>query len=181
MVLTRSGAWGGSERLSPRRVFHGLVVSLSVVFVMVAVLARLVPLTGRTALVVAGPSMTPALPVGSLIVVEPVRPADIAVGDVVSIQSGPNRAVFTHRVIRLVDRDGAVWVETRGDANPAADPSILPAGDVIGRVAVAVPYLGYLVALASQPSGVVLIIAVGLLLMTLSSIPRVNRDAPLPA
>jgi signal peptidase I, archaeal type len=151
--------------LGARSVVHGLVLALTIASVSVAILVRAMPLTGRQTLVVAGPSMAPALPVGTAIVVEPVDPATLAVGDVVSLRGGPARAIFTHRIIRLVPRDGGLWLETKGDANPTADPSILPASDVMGRVAIAIPYVGYLVALASSPSGIVLIVALGLLLL----------------
>lgn len=153
-------------RLSLRDLVHGLVLALTIGLVMVAILGRGVPLTGRTTLVVAGPSMTPSLQVGSAIVVEPVDPAGLAVGDVVSLRSGPDRAVFTHRIVRLVQRDGGLWLETKGDANLAPDPSILPASDVLGRVVLSVPYAGYLIALASSPSGMLMIVALDLLLLT---------------
>jgi signal peptidase len=171
-------------QLSFRGVVHGLVLALTIALVSVAVLGRIVPLTGRTSMVVSGPSMAPALQVGSVIVVEPVNPRVLAVGDLVSLKSGPGKAIFTHRVVRLVQREGGLWLETKGDANPAADPSILPASDVLGRVVVAVPYVGYLVALASRPSGIVLIMALGLLLLTAGWIldPRRPVDlTPVPA
>ena len=153
-------------RRSLRDLVHALVLALTLGLVMVAILGRGVPLTGRTTLVVAGPSMSPALQVGSAIVVEPVDPARLAVGDVVSLKSGPGKAVFTHRIVRLVQREGAIWLETKGDANSAPDPSILPAADVLGRVVLAVPYAGYLIALTSSPSGMLMIVALDLLLLT---------------
>ncbi len=84
--------------------------------------------------------MEPTIPLGAAVIVEPVAPADLAVGDIVSLRSGPQRAVFTHRIIRIADRDGEVWIETQGDANDAPDPSITPATAVIGRVAVIIPW-----------------------------------------
>jgi signal peptidase len=128
-------------------------------------IARVVPLTGRSTLVVAGGSMVPALDIGTAIVAEPVDPASLRVGDIVSLRSGPQQAIFTHRITRLVDRDGAVWIETKGDANAAIDPSITPASAVVGRVSVAVPKLGYLVALLSAPIGILFVISLGSLLL----------------
>ena len=86
--------------------------------------------------------MEPAIHLGSAIVVEPVDPRSLAVGDVVSLRSGPNRAIFSHRIIRVVVRDGAVWIETKGDANAAADPSLTPASQVIGRASATIPMAG---------------------------------------
>ena len=148
-----------------RRLIDGALVLLVLISLLTMVLARVVPLTGRSTFVVAGGSMAPAIAVGSAVIVEPVAPGSIVAGDVVSLRSGPDRAIFTHRVTRVVDRDGATWVETQGDANPAPDPSLTPATAVIGRVAATVPLMGYLVALMSTPSGIIFVIALGVLLL----------------
>ena len=36
-------------------------------------------------------------------------------------------AIFTHRIVRIAERAGAIWIETKGDANATADPSLTPA------------------------------------------------------
>ncbi|MGZ8438403.1 MAG: signal peptidase I [Candidatus Limnocylindrales bacterium] len=164
-MMPPNGTASGSRRLPLRALVRVLTVAITVTAVSLVILIRGIPLTGRTTLVVAGPSMSPAIGVGSAIVVEPVDPARLAVGDVVSLRVGPSRAIFTHRIVRLIDRGGVLWLETKGDANAAPDPAIVPASDVLGRVALVIPYSGYLVALAAHPSGMILIIAVGLLLL----------------
>lgn len=145
-------------------------------------LGRVVPLTGRTTLVVAGGSMEPAISLGSAIVVEPVDPGSLAVGDVVSLRSGPGRAIFSHRVIRVVLRDGTTWVETKGDANATADPSLTPASQIIGRASITIPNAGYLIALLSSLHGIVFVISLGLGLLLAASmvesvIPVLRRPA----
>jgi signal peptidase I len=132
-------------------------------------IGRVLPLTGRTTLAVAGGSMEPTISLGSAIVVEPVDPRSLAVGDVVSLRSGPNRAIFTHRIIRLVVRDGTVWIETKGDANATADPSLTPASQVIGRASVTIPGAGYLIALLSSLHGIVFVVSLGLVLIVAAS------------
>ena len=131
------------------------------------VLGRLVPALGHPVFVVAGPSMEPAIGIGAAVVLDPVDPATLAVGDVVSLRSGPDKAVFTHRILRTAERDGTVWFETRGDANASPDPSLTPASAVIGRVTVVLPGAGYLLTLLSAPAGVALILSVGATLIVL--------------
>lgn len=150
-----------------RRGADGLAIALIAVAMGGVVLARVLPALDHPVFVVAGPSMAPAIDMGSAIVLETVGPSDLTVGDVVSLRSGPQRAIFTHRVVRVVDRDGQFWIETKGDANRLPDPSITPASAVIGRVTAAIPFAGYLIALLSVPVGIVLVIALGLLLLTL--------------
>ena len=145
-------------------------------------LGRVLPLTGRTTLAVAGGSMEPAIHLGSALVVEPVEPRSLAVGDVVSLRSGPNRAIFSHRIIRVVVRDGTVWIETKGDANAAADPSLTPASQVIGRASATIPMAGYLIALLSSLHGIVFVVSLGLVLMLAASlvegtVPARRRNA----
>lgn len=158
-----------TERLlsSVRWAVDGLAVLVVVLAVGAVVLGRVLPLLGHQVFVVAGPSMGPAIDMGSAVALEVVAPDSLHVGDVVSLRSGPERAVFTHRIVRVAHRDGEVWIETKGDANPAADPSITPASAVLGRVALSIPYAGYLIALLSIPSGIVFVIALGLLLLAI--------------
>lgn len=145
------------------------VVLLAVIAVGVGgtILGRVLPALDHPVYVVAGPSMTPAIPVGAAVILDRVDAASLAVGDVVSLQSGPQRSVFTHRITRLVPRDDGLWIETKGDANEHVDPSITPASAVVGRVAVALPYAGYGIVLLSSVPGVVMVLSTGLLLIVL--------------
>jgi signal peptidase len=130
-------------------------------------LGRVLPAIGHPVFVVAGPSMVPALEVGTAIALDPVDPAELRVGDIVSLTSGTGQTVFTHRIIRVVEREEGPWIETKGDANEHADPSLTPVAQVIGRVGVAVPYAGYLLTLVSSLQGVVLLLAMGATLLVL--------------
>jgi signal peptidase len=152
-----------------RRICDSLLIVLIGVVLFGVVLGRLVPLSGRTTLIIGGGSMEPAMPIGAAVVVDPVHPADIQVGDVVSLRSGSNlQSIFTHRVTRIVPRDGTIWVETKGDANAGVDPSITSTEHVIGRVSMAIPYAGFVLALLSVPSGVLFVVLLAAILLTLT-------------
>lgn len=82
------------------------------------------PRTGayRTVTVLTG-SMRPSMPPGSLIVVVPVDPSKLAVGDVVTYQAPTREAqTVTHRIVEVVERGAHPVIRTQGDANPAPDP-----------------------------------------------------------
>lgn len=149
------------------RLVEVLLVAVVVVGLATSVLGRVLPAMGHPVYVVAGPSMAPAIGMGAAVILEAVSTADLVVGDVVSLRSGPGRAVYTHRIVRIAEYRGETFFETRGDANAAPDPSLTPASAVIGRVAVAVPVAGYLIALASSVPGVVLVLSLGALLLTI--------------
>ena len=150
-----------------RRLLDGLLFALVAVSLGVLVLGRVVPLLGHPTLVVAGPSMEPTLPLGAAVVLDQVPTSSLAVGDVVSLRSGAERAIFTHRITRLAEQDGVLFIETQGDANQAPDPSLTPAAAVIGRVVVEIPYAGYLLTLYSSVSGILFVLSTGLALLFL--------------
>ncbi len=147
-----------------------LIIELAVVAVVAIglggiALGRGLPLAGHPVFVVAGPSMVPAIDVGAAVILEQVSPDALRVGDVVSLRSGPARAVFTHRIVRIAEQDGTVLLETKGDANAQPDPSLTPATDVIGRVAVVLPVAGYALTVLTAPPGVVFVLSTGALLL----------------
>jgi signal peptidase I len=146
-----------------RRALDLVLLGLIVVFLATLLLTRIAPaITGAPVFVVGGGSMEPAIHLGSVVVDLPVATSDLSVGDVVSIRVGPQQAVFTHRITRLIVRDGAAWIETRGDANPVVDPSIVPASTVLGRVALVVPGLGYLVQLLGSFAGIAFVLSLAM-------------------
>ena len=148
-----------------RRVFDVLLLALILVVLVGVILGKGVPLTGRETIVVGGASMEPAIGLGSAIVITPVAPSDLAVGDVVSLKVGPSNTIYTHRIIAVVDRPDGRWVRTQGDANAEPDPTLIAASAIVGRMEFAIPFAGYLLALLSIPSGVIFLIALACTLL----------------
>jgi signal peptidase I len=94
-------------------------------------------------------SMEPALPVGSVVYVEPVMPEEVAVGDIIAFSSGDS--VITHRVTENRIVEGEIY--TKGDANDTADFSPVAYDQVIGRVKYHLPLLGQLLFLYGSTVG----------------------------
>ena len=157
----------GATTMLRRIVDLGLIV-LIVVVLLGIVLAKGAPLVGRQSIVIGGGSMEPSIGVGSAIVVRPVEPAALAVGDVVSMQVGPGRTTYTHRIVAIVDRADGRWIRTQGDANPTPDPALVAAGDVIGRVELVVPFAGYLLAVLSLPMGAMFVLGLAATLLAIA-------------
>lgn len=153
--------------------FVGLVVGTVLV-------GQLLPRLDHPVFVVGGPSMEPTIPVGAVVVTAPVPDPDLGPGDVVTMRVGPQQAIFTHRIVRTVEREGAVWLETKGDNNAESDPSIVPARVVIGRVEHTIPLLGYLIALVSMPVGVAFAIGVAASLYALAWLLESFEDEERP-
>lgn len=125
----------------------GTVILLTVI---VAFLPMTAPrLLGYEVYNVVSGSMEPAIPVGSLILVDATAPEDMVPGDVVAFNSGGS--VITHRVQenRVVEGE----LITRGDANDAADMEPVLYSAVRGKVARHIAWLGGLMELLASPVG----------------------------
>jgi signal peptidase len=89
-------------------------------------------------------SMSPDLPTGSAIVVEPVDADQIKPADVITYRSTVNRGLLTtHRVVEVNrDANGNPAFRTKGDANEEPDAGLVSADRLLGRVALSVPHVG---------------------------------------
>lgn len=114
---------------------------------------------GVGASVVLSGSMEPALSVGDLLIVRAAE--DYEVGDIVVYQSG--RIAVVHR-ITAIDGD---TVTTQGDANNTADVPI-SMDAICGKVAVAIPLIGYLAWAMKSPVAVLVMLVAAVLLIELS-------------
>jgi signal peptidase len=148
-----------------RRVLDAVLIALILVVLVGVILGKVVPLTGRQTIIIGGESMEPAIHLGSAIIVAPVAAADLHVGDVVSLRAGDENALFTHRIVEVVDRPDGRWIRTKGDANASPDPTLVHAAAVEGRVQLAIPLAGYLIALLSIPTGVLFLIGLAATLL----------------
>ena len=148
-----------------RRFLDFLLIALVVVVLLGVMLGKLVPLTGRQTMIVGGSSMEPAIGLGAAVVIAPVAAEDLRPGDVVSLRAGSESAIFTHRIVGVVERADGLWISTKGDANADPDPTLVPASAVIGRSEFSIPFAGYLLALLSIPAGVLFLVGLAATLL----------------
>jgi signal peptidase len=137
-------------RVAARTVNVVWLAATIALFTMIA-LPYLLPAIGRQMYIVRGASMQPAIPIGAVVVVDRVDPATIQANDVITFRS-PTGTVVTHRVVSVVDA-GDLEFMTKGDANDASDPVVVPATSVIGRVEQAIPGMGGLITNIASVAG----------------------------
>jgi signal peptidase len=146
------------------RVTDALLTAVLLSAVALAGLVIAAPLTGHQPFIIRSGSMSPTIGRGAIAIIAKDRLDALQSGDVVTFQV-PNGATITHRITRVTDVDGVAYLETKGDANAAPDPSLTPASWVLGRVVFSVPLAGYLLALPSSPLGIVAIASLVLCLI----------------
>ena len=108
--------------------------------------------------VVAGSSMEPAMPVGSLVHPDSVAGTAVRVSDVVTVRAD-NGVLITHRVVRIADLPTGLHFELQGDRNSSPDPLLVPADALVGRVDWVVPVAGFVVATLATPTGLISVLA----------------------
>ena len=109
--------------------------------------------------VVLSGSMEPELSVDDLLVV--VAQDSYEVGDVVVFQN--QRTAVVHRIIAINGEE----IITRGDANSSDDDPITLA-NIKGRVALAIPFVGYIVHLIKTPVGTLVLLGMAFWLLEAS-------------
>lgn len=100
-------------------------------------------------------SMEPAIPVGSIVITK--EQSSYEIEDIISFQE--EGAIITHRII-TIDRERYI---TKGDANNVADTEEVQQKQILGKVILTIPLLGYLVMWLMSPFGIIsLFIIIGI-------------------
>ena len=92
-------------------------------------------------IVIATESMTGSINKGDAVIYETYDGEPISEGEVVIFDSDGDAVV--HRVVKIERINGECRYYTKGDANDSLDSGYITDTDIIGTVAVLVPYLGY--------------------------------------
>ena len=127
--------------------------TILMLFVIVSCLGLIIPkLMGYDAYVVVSGSMEPAIPVGSIVYSHKTDPAQLNEGDVI-VFTDPARGTtpITHRVVSN-DRDRCIII-TKGDANAREDADPVTYDNVMGKVGLHIPHLGFVASVFTSTLG----------------------------
>ena len=110
------------------------------------------------------------LHLGDLIVVQGIAPEEIKVGpapygDIIVFRQQSGGELIVHRAIANDTVAGQLFFTTRGDGNTVQDPTPIPAGNVVGKVVMRVPWVGHLALLMRNPAGIYIIVGIIILLI----------------
>lgn len=145
----------------------GLLIAGLAIIAAVLILPRCF---GYINLAVLSGSMEPEISVGSIVFTKEADPELLKVGDIVTYRLSGNTMV-THRVIE--NDKTAKQLITQGDANETADASPVTYENVVGKVAMHLPLLGYLSIYIKTPLGIAAICGFLVVLILLVFLPEV--------
>jgi len=118
-------------------------------------------------------SMEPAIPVGSVVVIKPVDPETLTIGDIICFKiESESPTTVTHRIINIT----AQGFITKGDANEDPDTWIVKKENVVGKVIATIPYLGYLGHFVRTPIGFTLLIIIPATLLIIMEIKNIIKE-----
>ncbi|MBE0512628.1 signal peptidase I [Candidatus Bathyarchaeota archaeon] len=116
-------------------------------------------------------SMEPAIPVGSIVVIKPVDPETLRVGDVICFKLSQPTSI-THRIINITN-EGFI---TKGDVNEDPDTWTVKKENVIGKVTSTIPYIGYIGYFVRTPIGFILLIIIPATLLIIMEIRNIIKE-----
>ena len=145
-----------------------VLVALIVLLLAVSVL----PITGNIKfLIVQSGSMEPTIKTGSVVLVKPKDTYNL--GDIITFGTiSKTQAPTTHRIIEIKDNKYI----TKGDANNGPDLREIKKTEVIGKMIVSIPYIGYAVSAAKRPIGFFLIIIIPVLLIVYDEVNKIRKE-----
>ncbi len=146
-------------------IVFGLMVAIVAVLVFSLVYVKMSggppTVVGHRMYIVLSGSMSPAFETGSLAFVKPTAPADIKSGDIITYRGlGDQEQFVSHRVLEVNKDGGQISFTTKGDANEAVDPNPVAGENLVGRVSLAIPYLGYFMEYSKTKQGIFLLVII---------------------
>lgn len=133
-------------------------------------------------------SMEPHIHTGSVIFDKPgVNANHLKAGDIITFKASANEfpgykatngaMLITHRIHKVVNQNGQVAFQTKGDANNAPDPSLVPATNVIAQYDnITIPYLGYYLNFVKTRLGIGLLLILPGALIIISTLVSLFRE-----
>ncbi len=136
-------------------VFLGCIAAIAVLLMI-----SIFPIAGNYKLLtVLSGSMEPAIRTGSIVIVKSV--GDYKIGDVITFgEISKTKTPTSHRIFDIKVVSGEPVYITKGDANNGPDQKEIQKKNIVGKVFLDIPYVGYAVNAAKNPFGFMLIIIV---------------------
>ena len=138
------------------------------------------PLFG--AYIIISESMIPRINVNDAVVTMRVSEKHIKVNDIITFVSKDietQGTPITHRVVGIVYEDDnskkVLGYRTKGDHNNTPDFALIAPKEVLGKVYLQIPYIGYIQSFLSKPIGWILVIVVPCLLIIGSDILKIGK------
>lgn len=117
-------------------------------------------------------SMWPSIKTGSVIFAKKTN--TYKKGDVITFKSDP--VSTTHRIFKIINRDGKDFFITKGDQNDALDSYLVSQENIYGKVIYTIPYIGYLLLFLKTKQGLFSFIFLPTLIILLVEVKKIFNE-----
>ncbi|MBQ2872459.1 MAG: signal peptidase I [Bacilli bacterium] len=133
------------------------------------------------AYVVLSGSMLPEIAVKDIVVTKKVPAEELEIGDIITFISPDTRyggISITHRILdkKYDESLGSYTYRTKGDNNNVADTALVPNTNILGKVILKVPKLGYIQDLLSSKGGLIIIVLIPCLVILSYDIMKIFKN-----
>jgi signal peptidase I len=119
-------------------------------------------------------SMEPSIKTGSIIVTTPAN--FYRVNDVVAFTVDDGQETITHRIVALRNTTNGIAYTTKGDANKIPDSFGTTKNEILGKVRLATPWLGYIFTFTKTTTGLIVIIIIPAAFIIISEIKKITKE-----
>ena len=132
------------------------------------------------AYVVLSGSMLPHIQIKDIVVTKKIPAEELEVGDIITFIAPDSRyggISITHRILdKYYDESlGSYTYRTKGDANNTVDSALVPNENILGKVILKIPKLGYLQDLLSSKGGLILVVLIPCLVILSYDIMKILK------
>jgi signal peptidase len=155
-----------------RKRYWNIALACSVVIVAVIAITLIAGVQYAT---VRSGSMAPGINVGDIVLISPTSIGDIKVDDVIAFHPPGSSILVCHRVVSINAEAG--YVQTKGDANEDPDGYVVPFSNIVGKVPMSIPFLGYVISYETSPYGIgISIMWIAIIIFCSELIKKENDD-----
>jgi len=161
--------------MKPLKIIY-YVVFAAIVIIAFLLIVSTFPITGNIKfLTVQSGSMEPAIKMGGIVMVKPMD--EYKIGDIITFgETTRAKSLITHRIYDIKVIGGQPVYISKGDANNAPDQKEIAKREIIGKVLISVPYVGYAVDFAKKPVGFALVIIIPATLIIFDEIKKIYGE-----
>ena len=158
-------------------IFVALLIIINGTILGMKMLGKQPSILGYHIYYIASGSMEPTIKTGQVIVGKETDIEDLEVDDIVTFygtKGSLNGKIITHRIKKIYEEDGQIYLITKGDAVNDEDEAFL-ATDVISVMKFKIPLAGMLIKLISNKFGFIFIVLVPLGIILISQLVDLKK------
>ncbi len=155
------------------KAISAIIYTAIIIFSLIIIISSL-EIGGYRMFTVRSGSMEPAVKQGSIVFDK--KNNEYSVGDIVTYQISGGKDTMTHRIVELIDDRGNAYYRLKGDANPAPDIDLVSESEIIGKVYVTVPLVGYLVSFLRTLPGLLIFIIIPATIIIYEEINNIKKE-----